>query len=80
VAPTLLIRRFGYANPPSDYASGHDLFADRQWDWPIEPEQMAVVFFRSYEIRDETYHLVRHPTFAHEHLRSALREMSRFYR
>ena len=30
VAPTLLTGVFGCTNPPSDYASGHDLFADRR--------------------------------------------------
>ena len=90
MAPTLLTRLFGCENPPSDYASGHDLFADRQWEWLIaadytnyalvEPEQVTVVFARGYEIRDESYHLVRHPAFPHERLRAAMLEMSRFYR
>lgn len=90
MAPTLLSRLFGCANPPSDYASGGDLFAERQWEWLIaadytnyalvEPGQVTVVLSRGYEIRDGNYHLVSHPTLPHEHLRAALREMSRFYR
>ncbi len=90
VAPTLLTGLFGCANPPSEYASGQDLFTDRQWDWLIaadytnyalvEPEQVTVVLSRGYEIRDRNYHLVRHPTIPQDSLRAALREMSRFYR
>ena len=33
-----------------------------------------------YEIRDRTYRLVSHPILPREALRSAVREMSRFYR
>ena len=90
VAPTLLTGLFGCANPPTDYASGHGLFTDRQWDWLIatdytdyavvEPAQVTVVLAGGYEIRDENYRLVRHPTLPQESLRAALREMSRFYR
>ena len=90
VAPTLVGRLFGCANPPTDYASGDDLFGEKQWEWLIaadytnyalvEPKQVTVVFSRGYEIRDETYRLVGHPTLPYEHLRAALREMSRFYR
>jgi hypothetical protein len=90
VAPTLLTGLFGCANPPTDYASGHDLFTDGQWDWLIatdytdyalvEPEQVTVVLSGGYEIRDENYRLIPHPTLSQEKLRAALREMSRFYR
>ena len=90
VAPTLLARLFGCANPASDYASGDDLFGDKQWEWVIaadytnwalvEPGQVTVVLSRGYEIRDENYRLILHPTFPQERLRAALREMSRFYR
>jgi len=90
VAPTLLTHLFGCTNPPADYASGHDLFSDTQWDWLIaashndyalvEPEQLTIVYPAGYEIRDRTYHLVRHPTLPRDTLRAALLEMSRFYR
>jgi membrane-anchored protein YejM (alkaline phosphatase superfamily) len=90
VAPTLLRGLFGCANPPSDYASGNDLFGEKQWEWLIaadytnyalvEPEQVTVVLSRGYEVRDVTYRLIGHPILHHEHLRAALREMSRFYR
>jgi uncharacterized protein len=90
VAPTLLVNAFGCTNPPSDYASGQDLFSDAQWDWLIaasyrdfaliEPERVTVVLPTGYEIRDKSYRLVGHPTLPRDGLRAALSEMSRFYR
>ena len=81
---------FGCANPPSDYASGHDLFAGRPWDWLIagsystfalvEPDWMAIVYPASYEIRDQNYRLVPNPTLPRDGLRASLHEMRRFYR
>jgi hypothetical protein len=90
VAPTLLTGLFGCANPPSDYASGHDLFSDTQWDWLIgashldfaliEPERVTIVRPNGYEIRDRNYRLVPNPTVPRDVLRAALHEMRRFYR
>jgi len=77
-------------NPPSDYASGRDLFSDGHWDWliaasyrefaVIEPERVTIVFPASYEVRDRDYRLVAHPTLFRDGLRAAQKEMSRFYR
>ena len=90
VAPTLVAGLFGCSNPPSDYASGHDLFSDAQWDWLIatsysdfaliEPERVTVVYPAGYEIRDQNYRLVPNPKLSRDVVRAALREMSRFYR
>ena len=90
LAPTLLMGVFGCANPPSDYASGADLFSDKQWTWLIaasysdyaliEPDRITVVFPAGYEIRDRNYRLLQHPTLPRDGLRAALHEMSRFYR
>ena len=90
VAPTLVAGLFGCANPPSDYASGRDLFSDGQWDWLIaasysefaliEPGRVTIVFPASYEIRDHDYRLVAHPTLPRDGLRAAQKEMSRFFR
>ena len=90
LAPTLLTGVFGCANPPSDYASGADLFSDKQWTWLIaasysdyaliEPDRITVVFPAGYEIRDRNYRLLQHPTLPRDGLRAALHEMSRFYR
>jgi uncharacterized protein len=90
MAPTLLTGVFGCTNPPSDYASGHDLFANRAWDWLIaasysnfalvEPDQVTIVSPTSYEIRDRSYRLVPNPTLPRDHLRAAMQEMRRFCR
>jgi membrane-anchored protein YejM (alkaline phosphatase superfamily) len=90
VAPTLVGRLFGCANPPADYASGQDLFGDGQWEWLIaasyadyaliEPERVTIVYPAGYEIRDGEYRLVRNPTIPRDVVRAALHEMSRFYR
>jgi uncharacterized protein len=90
VAPTLLRGLFGCANPPADYASGHDLFSDGQWEWLIaagyadyaliEPERVTIVYPAGYEIRDADYRLVRNPTIPLDVVRAALHEMGRFYR
>jgi len=90
VAPTLLTELFGCANPPSDYASGHSLFSDAQWNWLIaasyadfaliEPDRVTVVFPSGYEIRDRNYPLLANPTLPRDGLRAAMHEMGRFYR
>jgi membrane-anchored protein YejM (alkaline phosphatase superfamily) len=81
---------FGCTNPPSDYASGHDLYTDAQWDWLIatdytdyalvEPDRVTVVLHDAYEVRDGNYRLLPHPTLPRHGLRAALDDMSRFYR
>jgi uncharacterized protein len=90
VAPALVTGLFNCSNPASDYASGHDLFTDAEWDWLIatdytdyaliEPDRVTVVLQNAYEIRDGHYRLIPHPTLPREGLRAALHEMSRFYR
>jgi membrane-anchored protein YejM (alkaline phosphatase superfamily) len=90
VAPTLLTELFGCANPPSDYASGHSLFSDAQWNWLIaasyadfaliEPDRVTVVFPSGYEIRDRNYRLLPNSTLPRDGLRAAMHEMGRFYR
>lgn len=90
LAPTLVTELFGCTNPPSDYSSGHSLFSGVAWDWligagyedfaVIEPERVTVVLGSGYEIRDGSYRLVPNPTLPRDLLRSAMHEMSRFYR
>jgi membrane-anchored protein YejM (alkaline phosphatase superfamily) len=90
LVPTLLPHVFGCTNPPTDYASGRDLFSDAQWDWLIvasyrehavvEPDRVTIIYPGSYEIRDRSYRLVAKPTVPREVLRAAMQEMSRFYR
>jgi len=90
IAPTLVTDLFGCTNPPSDYSSGHGLFAGVGWDWLIgasyedwaliEPDRITVVFPSGYEIRDRSYRLVPNPTLPRDLVRAAMHEMSRFYR
>ena len=90
LAPTLVTELFGCTNPPSDYSSGHSLFSGVAWDWLIgagyedfaliEPDRVTVVFRSGYEIRDGSYRLLPHPTLPRDLVRSAMHEMSRFYR
>jgi membrane-anchored protein YejM (alkaline phosphatase superfamily) len=90
LAPTLVGLLFGCANPPSDYSSGHGLFAGVPWEWLIaggyedvaliEPERVIVVFPSGYEIRDRHYRLVPRPTLPRDVVRAAMHEMRRFYR
>jgi membrane-anchored protein YejM (alkaline phosphatase superfamily) len=89
-APTLVGGLFGCTNPPSDYASGHDLYTDAQWDWLIatdytdyalvERDRVTVVLQSSYEVRDGNYRLVPRPSIPREAMKAALYEMTRFYR
>ncbi len=90
MSPTLVTGLFHCTSPPSDYASGYDLFTNPQWDWLIatdytdyaliEPERVTVVLQDTYEVRDSSYRLLPHPTLSRDGLRAALREMSRFYK
>jgi membrane-anchored protein YejM (alkaline phosphatase superfamily) len=89
IAPTLLTELFGCTNPPADYASGHSLFSDAQWDWLItlshndfallEPDQVTIVYPSGNEVRDQNYRLVQNPKFSRDKLRAAMQEMSRFF-
>jgi len=89
LAPTLLTELFDCANPPADYASGHSLFSDAEWDWLIslshndfallEPEQVTIVYPSGNEVRDRRYRLIQRPTLSREHMRAAMQEMSRFF-
>ena len=90
LAPTLLTELFGCTNPPSDYASGHSLFSDAEWDWlvvasrtdyaVVQPERVTVIFSSGFEIRDRSYRLIASPAVSSNDIRAAFREMNRFYR
>jgi uncharacterized protein len=90
MAPTLLRGVFGCTNPPSDYASGQDLFDGGPWDWLIaanhrsfalvEPDRLTIVSPTSYEIRDGNYRLVHNTALPRDRLGAAREEMRRFYR
>ena len=91
LTPTLVGGLFACTNPPSDYSSGRDLFANGQWDWLIgtsyagfaliEPDQVTVSYPSGYyEVRDRDYRLVANPRLRREAHQAALHEMGRFYR
>ena len=90
LAPTLLTGVFGCTNPPSDYASGQDLFGEHAWPWLVaagrhnfalvEAGRVTIVWPTAYEIRDGSYRLIPDATLPRERLRAALEEMRRFYR
>jgi membrane-anchored protein YejM (alkaline phosphatase superfamily) len=90
VAPTLVSGLFGCTNPPSDYSSGHDLYADAPWSWLVaasytefallEPERVTIVYPAYYEIRGRDYHLIPRAIPPRDALLSAQKEMGRFYR
>jgi len=90
IAPTLLTRMLGCDNPPTDYASGQDLFSGPQWDWLIvgsyynyavlEPEQITITFPNGrYEVRGWDYKLLNRPEFNADMLEAVMRENTRFH-
>lgn len=90
IAPTLLDRMLGCSNPPSDYASGQDLFNGPQWDWLIvgsyynyavlEPDQITITFPNGrYEVRGWDYRLLEKPSFNADILEAVMRENTRFH-
>lgn len=91
VAPTLLQRMLGCANPPAEYSTGTDLFDGPAWDWLIagsyseyavvEPKRVTVIKPGGYyEVRGEDYHLLRDARLDRSLIQRALDAMSRFYR
>jgi len=91
VVPTLMEDLLGCTNPPDDYASGHNLFSERSWDWlltgsyynyaVLEPDQVTVTYPDGrFEVRDRDYRIVGQPVVHGDVLEEALIENSRFYR
>src|SRR5262249_1660195 len=77
----LLTGVFGCTNPPSDYASGQDLFGERAWPWLVaagrhnfalvEPGRVTIVWPTAYEIRAGSYRLIPDATLPRERLPAA---------
>ena len=91
LVPTLMQEVLGCANPPSDYASGLNLFDGKDWDWllagsyynyaVLEADQITVTYPNGrFEVRDWDYRIVPAPVFRGDVLESVTRENSRFYR
>jgi hypothetical protein len=90
VAPTLMARLLGCANPAQDYSSGADLLNRQSWDWllagsyynyaVLEPDQITITFPNgTYEVRDWNYAILENPQFRSEVLQAVIRENSRFH-
>ncbi len=91
IAATLMRRLLGCSNPPTDYASGNDLYDGPQWDWLVagsyynyavlEPDQITVTFPNgTYEVRDNEYRLMDQPQFRGDVLEAVMRENTRFHK
>ncbi len=91
VPATLLEEVFGCSNPPSDYSSGSNLFAGKEWEWMIagsytshaivEPGQLVVSYPGGLiELLGKDYRpdaaLELHPAVMQE----AMSEMRRFFK
>ncbi len=91
LVPTLMQDLLACSNPVSDYASGHNLYAAKDWDWllagsyynyaVLEPDQVTVTYPNGrFEVRDWDYRISRQPHIRGAVLAAAARENSRFYR
>jgi hypothetical protein len=91
LAPTLMEEVLGCSNPPSDYASGVNLFSGKNWEWllagsyynyaVLEPDQITVTYPNGrFEIRDWDYRIAPDPVIRGDVLESVTKENSRFYR
>jgi hypothetical protein len=91
VVPTLMQDLLGCSNPPSDYASGRNLFAGEDWSWllagsyynyaVLESDQITVTYPNGrFEVRDWNYRIRTDPEIRGPVLQSVTRENSRFYR
>lgn len=91
VVPTLMQELLGCANPPSDYASGQNLFAAVDWNWllagsyynyaVLEPDQITITYPNGrFEVRDWQYRISTEPEIRAAVLQSVMHENSRFYR
>lgn len=90
IVPTLMQGLLGCVNPPSDYASGRNLFDGVAWEWllagsyynyaVLEPDQITVTYPNGrFEVRDWNYRIASRPQIRGEVLESVARENSRFY-
>lgn len=90
VVPTLMQEMLGCINPPSDYATGHNLFNGEDWRWMLagsyynyallEPDQITVTYPNGrFEVRDWNYRIVDAPQIHSDVLQAVIAENSRFY-
>ena len=91
LVPTLMEEVLGCTSPSSDYASGTNLFDQRNWDWllagsyynyaVLEPDQVTITYPNGrFEVRDWNYRIAEKPVISGTLLESVAKENSRFYR
>jgi membrane-anchored protein YejM (alkaline phosphatase superfamily) len=91
VVPTLMEELLGCGNSPTDFASGHNLFEARNWDWLVagsyynyavlEPDQVTITFPNgSFEIRNLDYSISKQPQIRTSVLEAVSKENARFFR
>ena len=90
IAPTLLAQLLGCKNDPTDYSSGRNLFAGKDWDWLVtgsyynyaivQPESFIITFPSGlFEVRDKNYQLIKKPQLDADVLTDVMNENTRFY-
>lgn len=91
LVPTLMEEVLGCGNPPTDYASGQNLFSGEDWEWllagsyynyaVLESDQITVTYPNGrFEVRDWDYRISADPVIRGDVLESVTKENSRFYR
>jgi len=91
VLPTLMTEMLGCSNPASDYASGGNLFDQRDWEWLVagsyynyailEPDQITITYpGGNFEVRRWDYGIVAKPQVRGPILEAVSAENTRFYR
>ena len=91
VLPTLMTEMLGCNNPVTDYASGVNLFEQRDWEWllagsyynyaVLEPDQVTITYpGGSFEVRRWDYGIITKPEVRGAILEAVSAENTRFYR
>ena len=81
----------GCGNPASNYASGGNLFEQRNWEWLVagsyynyailEPDQVTITYpGGNFEVRDLDYRVIAKPEVRGPVLEAVAAENTRFYR
>jgi len=91
VLPTLMTEMLGCSNPATDYASGANLFEQRNWEWLVagsyynyailEPDQITITYpGGNFEVRDWDYQVIAKPEVRGRILEAVAAENIRFFR
>lgn len=91
VVPTLMTEMLGCNNPVTDYASGVNVFEQRDWEWllagsyynyaVLEPDQVTITYpGGNFEVRSWNYDIIANPEVRGAVLAAVSAENIRFYR